>query len=66
MVPGWWPEYLAKCIVWRLRQTPEAERQPAVVLDEVVRMRWGRKDGHPMVPGVFGEQLTDGLMQRLT
>ncbi|MEU8469559.1 GIY-YIG nuclease family protein [Streptomyces sp. NPDC029006] len=65
MVPGWWPEHLAERLVWRLQQNPDTDRQPAIVLDEIVRMRWGRKDGQPMVPGVFAEQLTDQLMQRL-
>jgi hypothetical protein len=66
MVPGWWAELLAQLVVWRLRHTPEDDRQAAVVLDEVVRLRWGRSEHHPMVPGVFAEHLTDRIMQRLS
>lgn len=63
MVPGWWPEHLAKCVVWRLWQAPEPDRQPAVILDEIVQMHWNLGDkGAPMVPGVFAEQLTDRLI----
>lgn len=66
MVPGWWPEQLATCIVWRLHQTPDVHRQAAVVLDEIVQLRWGRgASGHPMVPGGYAEQLADRITRRL-
>ncbi|MGW3982804.1 GIY-YIG nuclease family protein [Streptomyces mirabilis] len=66
MVPGWWPEHLAKCVIWRLWQAPEIDRHPSVILDEIVRMHWGvSNEDSPMVPGAFAEQLTDRIVHCL-
>ncbi|MFM9584232.1 GIY-YIG nuclease family protein [Streptomyces caniscabiei] len=65
MVPGWWPEHLAKCVIWRLWQTP-ADLHPSAILDEILLLHWsiGSKRS-PMVPGAFGEQLTDRIVHCL-
>jgi hypothetical protein len=63
MVPGWWPEYLADLITWRIIGCADSSRYQGLVLDEIVRLEWAHAG--PMVPGIHAEDLTDRITTRL-